>query len=270
MKQLSAFMVSIAGIAARRNLLYEMTRSDFRAKYLGSYLGMLWAFVHPAVYIFILWLVFQVALKSKPMHDYPYLLWMLTGIVPWFFFSDSLGAATAAVLENGFLVKKMVFDSTLLPIVKILSCLVIHLFFIGVVFVICAAYGYPPTLYNLQVLYYLFAAMVLLLGLSLLTSSVVVFLRDVRQLVALALQFLFWVTPIFWSSQVVPPRLHTLLKLNPVYYLVEGYRASFIYKVWFWEAHGLWSLYFWGVTGTIFLAGVLVFRALRPSFADVL
>lgn len=264
------FMRFYAEIVERRNLIYELTRRDFKTKYLGSYLGILWAFVHPTIYIVILWFIFQIGFKSKPVDNFPFILWMLTGIIPWFFFSECLGNATNAVVENSFLVKKVVFSIGLLPIVKILSSLIIHLFFIIVIFLMFLSYGYPPNFYNLQVVYYLFSSLILLLGLSLLSSSLTVFLRDVSQIVNMLLQFLFWMTPIFWSVGILPAKLQTLIKLNPVYYLIEGYRSAFIYKIWFWENHHLWTLYFWTVTLIILVAGAVVFRRLRPHFADVL
>ena len=195
---------------------------------------------------------------------------MLCGIIPWFFFSECLGSATTAVLDNAFLLKKMNFSVGMLPIVKILSALVLHFFFILVIVVMFICYSLPLTLHALQIVYYLFATIVLLLGLSWFTSSVVLFFRDMGQLVTMALQFAFWVTPIFWSAKMLPPKYMNLIKLNPAYYLVEGYRESFIYKVWFWESHYMLTLYYWAVTGFIFVLGAVVFRRLRPHFADVL
>ncbi len=270
MKYVQQFLKFIAELIERRDLVFELTRRDFKTKYLGSYLGILWAFVHPTIYIVILWFVFQIGFKSKPVENLPFILWMVTGIIPWFFFSECLGNATNAVIENSFLVKKVVFSIGLLPIVKIMSSLVIHLFFVAVIFLMFLLYGYSPNIYNLQVFYYLFATLILLLGLSWLSSSLIVFLRDVGQIVSMLLQFLFWMTPIFWSVNILPAKLQLLIKLNPVYYLIEGYRNAFIYKAWFWESDYLWSIYFWAVTLVIFVVGAVVFRNLRPHFADVL
>jgi lipopolysaccharide transport system permease protein/teichoic acid transport system permease protein len=190
-------------------------------------------------------------------------------MIPWFFFSDSLLNATTAVTDNSFLVKKIVFRVSMLPIIKILTSLVVHLFFIGVIYTIFWGYGLFPTLYSLQVLYYLFAAIILLLGLSWITSSVVVFSKDIGQLVSMFLQFGFWLTPIFWSINIIPPRYHAAIKLNPIYYITEGYRDAFIYQVWFWE-RPLQTFCFWSITGLIFVAGAIIFTFLRPHFADVL
>ncbi|MEQ8171616.1 MAG: ABC transporter permease, partial [Candidatus Eremiobacterota bacterium] len=95
------------------------------------------------------------------------------------------------------------------------------------------------------------------------------FIRDLSQVIGVILQFFFWLTPIFWSLKMVPEKMHWFFKMNPVYYITEGYRETFIYKIWFWE-HPCLMLYFWGFTLTVFVLGALIFRKLRPHYADVL
>jgi len=270
MKSLSMFLTFLREMVKNRHIIIELTKNDFRKKYLGSYLGILWAFVHPTIYICIVWFVFQVGFKTQPMDNFPFVLWMLAGIIPWFFFSECLSSATSSIADNAFLVKKLVFSMGMLPLVKIFSAMIIHFFFIAVIFAMFAIYGYPPSLYNLQVFYYLFCAVILLLGLSWLTSSLTLFLKDTGQIVTMILQFAFWVTPIFWSPKQLSTGTMNLIKLNPVFYIVEGYRESFIYKTWFWEKHDLLTIYFWSFTVFFFFLGAIVFRRLRPHFADVI
>jgi lipopolysaccharide transport system permease protein/teichoic acid transport system permease protein len=260
----------IGELFKRRQMINELAKRDFKAKYLGSYLGIVWAFVHPTIYICILWFVFQVGFKSKPSGDTPFVIWMLCGIIPWFFFSECLASAANSIVDNAYLLKKINFNIALLPIVKILSSLILHGFFLLSIVLMLLLYRLPFTWHVFQVLYYLFAMLVLLLGVSWLTSSITVFLRDMGQIVAMVTQFLFWLTPIFWSAKILPAKYLNLIKLNPVYYLVEGYRDSFITHVWFWQAHPGLTLYYWTFTGTLFVLGAVVFRRLRPHFADVL
>ena len=115
----------------------------------------------------------------------------------------------------------------------------------------------------------MFAMCVLTLGLGFLTSSITLFFRDMTQIVQVVLQVGFWLTPIFYSEDNIPRALMMILKLNPMFYITRGYRDSFIYGVPFYQRIGT-SLYFWIVTGIIFLAGALMFRKMRPHFADVI
>lgn len=263
------FFRFLADIWRAKRIISELTKADFRSRYLGSYLGLLWAFIHPLVTILIFWFVFEVGFKSQPVQNFPFILWLMAGIIPWFFFSDGLSGGSNSVIENSFLVKKVVFRVSILPIVKILSVLVVHLFFIGVMFLIFALYGHYPAIHNLQIVYYLFALFVVALGLSWISSALVVFSRDVGQLVKMVLQFGFWITPVFWSPDILPERYRMVATLNPLHYIVQGYRESFIEKTWFWE-HSLETIYFWTVAGIIFCGGAILFRKLRPHFADVL
>jgi lipopolysaccharide transport system permease protein/teichoic acid transport system permease protein len=253
----------------KQRFIYELAKKDVKSRYLGSYLGAVWAFVQPTIQVLIFWFVFQVGFKSMPVDNFPFILWLISAMIPWFFVADSISGATNSILDNSYLVKKVVFRVSILPIVKIYSSLFIHLFFIVFLFFIFAIYGYYPSLYNLQIVYYMFCCLVLVLGLSWITSSLVIFLKDVGQVVAMLIQFGFWLTPIFYTLKIVPEKYHFIMKINPFYYITEGYRDAFIYKKWFWE-HPLLTLNFWLITLIILALGTLVFKKLRPHFADVL
>lgn len=269
MNILSATMRFLLDIIRSRKLIIELAKRDLRTRYLGSYLGILWAFIIPTINILIFWFVFQVGFKNAPVDNFPFILWLLPGIIPWNFFADSFMGATNSVLDNGYLVKKVVFRVSILPIIRIISALFVHLFFIAFLFFMYFVYGYKPSIYNFQVIYYLLATISLVLGLSWITSSLVIFFRDLGQFVAVILQFGFWLTPIFWASKTLPGKYQFLLKINPFYYIVEGYRETFISHEWFWQHYKL-TLNFWGITITCLLFGVFLFKKLRPHFADVL
>jgi len=250
-------------------LLFSLTKNDFRQKYLGSFLGIAWAFIQPLITVFIFWFVFQVGFKSQPVNNVPFILWLITGMFPWFFFADAVSNATNAVMENSYLVKKIVFKVSFLPLIKIFSALIVHLFFIVFMYGLYIVYGYSFDIYWLQSFYYLVAMIVLILGISYITSSIVVFFKDMGQIVAMLIQFGFWLTPIFWSMKMIPEKYHWIIKLNPMVYIIDGYRDSMIYHRWFWENLPM-TFYYWSVTMIIFILGGLTFRKLRPHFADVL
>ena len=259
----------LKAILQNRRLLIELTKNDFKQKYVGNFLGIFWAFIQPSVTILIFWFVFQVGFKSKPVDNFPFILWLIAGMFPWFYFAEALQNGTNAIMANSFLVKKVVFRVSLLPVIPLLSAITIHIFFVIVMFSMYTYYGYEPNVYWLQVFYYMFALSVLVLGLSWLTSSVIVFFKDMGQFVSIIIQFGFWLTPIFWNISMVPQKYQWMIKLNPMFYIIEGYRNSMIYHKWFWQDWHM-SLYFWIVTGIFFVLGGLTFRKLRPHFADVL
>jgi ABC-type polysaccharide/polyol phosphate export permease len=269
MSIISSMYRFLISIIHSRHLIFELAKKDFQSKYLGSYLGIIWAFVQPTIMILIFWFVFQVGFKSTPIDNFPFILWLISGMVPWFFFSEALNSATNSIIENSYLVKKVVFRISILPFIKITSALFIHFFFIVFLFLMFAIYGYLPTIYSIQILYYLFAMIMLVIALSWITSALVVFLKDMGQIIAMILQFGFWLTPIFYTMKMVPEKYHFIMKLNPMYYIVAGYRETFIYHVWFWQHYKL-TTYYWGITFVLLIFGTFIFRKLRPHFADVL
>ncbi|CAH6921002.1 Transport permease protein [Vibrio chagasii] len=260
----------IGEIFSSRELLYSMAKRDIKNRYLGSLFGGVWAFIQPLVTIFVIWFVFQVGFKAQPTSDgVPFTLWLLSAIIPWFFFAEVLSSGTNSILEQANIVKKIVFKVSLLPIVKIVSALIIHVFFIVVLFLTAISYGYEPKLNWLQVPYYLLCALVLLLGITWITSSIVVFFRDIGQLIAVVVQLGFWGTPIFWDIAMVPEKYQWLFKLNPVFYVTEGYRIALSSDVWFWQSP-LWTIYFWITAILLLTLGSICFKRLRPHFSDVL
>ncbi len=255
-----------------RRLILDLANKDFKSRYAASYLGIIWAFVQPIVTVSIYILVFQVGFKQGIGRDVPFALWLTIGIVPYLFFQEALLSATNSLLEFSYLVKKVVFKISVLPIVKIISAAYVHLFFMGLAVVVYLCFGMTPHIYMIQVFYYSFAAIVLVLGLSYITASMVVFFRDLGQIVNILLQFLMWLTPIMWNiddMEWMTPGIHRFLKLNPVYYITSGYRDAFLNKVWFWEK-GEWTLYFWIVALVIAMLGTMTFKKLEKHFADVL
>lgn len=177
--------------------------------------------------------------------------------------------ATNSLLEYSYLVKKVVFSVGVLPVVKIVSSFFIHVFFIVFTFIMLFIYGQAFNITYIQVFYYLFCMLFLLLGLSWITSSIVVFFKDTSQIVGIIIQIGFWLIPIVWSPEAMPEKYANLFKLNPMYYIVEGYRDTFINHVWFWHRYNQ-TAYFWIISITIFVIGAKLFKKLRPHFSDVL
>ena len=262
-----------ADIYRNRKLAVKLAFNDFKVKYAGSYFGTLWAFVQPVVTILVYWFVFSVGFRASTGEiGVPFVLYLVAGIIPWFFFSDGLVGGTSSLIEYHYLVKKVVFNISVLPVVKLLSALLVHGFFVAFTLLLYSLYGRLPDLYTLQLIYYCFCTACLCAGICYASSAIAVLFRDLIQIVQILLQVGIWLTPIMWIPQVSlasHPVLHRILKLNPVYYIVSGYRDCFLFKQWFWE-HPFWTGYFWLVTLGCFSLGSWVFGRLKVHFADVL
>lgn len=263
-----------AEVFQNRRLVLKLAKNDFKTKYAGSYLGIVWAFIQPIVTVLVYWFVFSVGFRQDTAGslEIPFVLYLVAGIVPWFFFQDALNGGTNALIEYNYLVKKVVFKISILPMVKIISALFVHAFFVFFIMVLYACYGRFPDLYYLQVFYYTFCVFMLVLGLCYATCAIVIFFRDLTQIIGIFLQVGVWNVPIMWIAEDVlkaHPMLLQIMKFNPMYYVVSGYRDAFFFKAWFWERPG-WTLYFWLFTAAAFLFGNWVFRRLKVHFADVL
>ena len=253
-----------------RKLIWSLSKNDFKTRFAGSYLGIVWAFVQPVVTVLVYWFVFQVGLKAGRTNEYPFVVWLVAGLVPWFFFSEALNGGTNALIEYSYLVKKVVFKISILPIVKVMSAVFVNAFFILFTLVLCSCYGYTPSLYTIQIIYYLICNFLLVLGLSYFTAAIVVFFRDLTQIINILLQVGMGITPIMWDAEhMLSPKLLKIFKLNPVYYIVDGFRDSLLAGVGFWEKP-MWTVYFWLFVIIVFSIGVSVFKRLRVHFADVL
>lgn len=249
--------------------LLAMSKNELRSRYSNNYGGVAWAFLQPLGTIVVLWFVFSVGFRSAPVMGHPFGLWLSVGIIGWFFVAEAISVMTNAITSQSFLVKKVVFNPYLIPLSSLMVAFALHLVFVGIVMVGCIAYGYYPNVHWFGMIYYLFCGVVLTLGIGYFTSSVAVFFPDIGQIVGVFLQFGFWLTPVFWSLDILPQKYLVYFELNPVGYIIQGYRDSLLDGVWFFEKLYLGGV-FWAIgLGMLFL-GVVTFGKLKNSFADVL
>ena len=208
-------------LVAKRKLIWELSKADFRKRFVGSYFGVVWMFIQPIVTVLIYWLIFgPIGFKSAPpVPNASYVQWLIPGIAPWFFFSEALNCGTGCLQEYNYLVKKVVFKVEILPVIKLISCLFVHVFFILIMFFVFLISGKKPELSWIQIIYYSFATSMYALALTYLTSAIQVFFKDMAQIVSICLQFGMWLTPIMYSEQLFLDKGLTMapmiLKLNP-------------------------------------------------------
>jgi len=259
----------LADIYEKRSILYELAKRDFQRQYMGSYLGFVWVYLQPLLFITVLYIVFTFGFRTGSSSDgVPFAVHLISGMIAWFYIADNLIAGANVIKEHSFLLKKVDFRLSMLPVVKLLSSFVPHLFFIFIAVLVAIFNGIYPSWYLLQLIYYFGAMVLLLLGISWLTSSTNLFVSDVSKIISVIVTFGFWLTPVFWDISRIPEKYQWIIELNPATYIVQGYRDSIINHIGFWEKP-YQTLYYWTLTFILLRTGIRVFQKLRPHFAEV-
>ncbi len=198
---------------------------DLKVRYRQTVLGAAWALLQPAATM----LVFTVFL-SNLVHvpDVPYPLFALTGLVPWVFFSNALGAASGSLVANVRMLNKVYFPRMAMPLAAVVAVLVDLALSLGLLACVMLGYGFTPGVRVLALPYLTLVAVAAATGLGLLLSALSVEFRDFRYLVPFMSQTLLFVTPVAYPSSVVGEPGQTLLALNPMAGVVEGYRWALL------------------------------------------
>lgn len=215
----------------------KLAKADLVKTYSGAALGWAWAIIKPAVTVLVLWFAFTVGLRANvDINGYPYILWMLAGMVPWFYMSEMISQGTGAILRYKYLVTKMKFPVSTIPTFVGLSKLMVHFFIIGIMLIIFMLLGYFPEKYIIQLPLYLVLMAVFFSFWGLFSSMLSAMSKDFKNLVQSFVSPIFWLSGIMYdASKIDIVWINRLMYFNPVNYFATGYRNTFIYDVWIWE-----------------------------------
>ncbi|NKB76501.1 MAG: ABC transporter permease [Gammaproteobacteria bacterium] len=261
-------MIFLTEVFAKWSVLKSLAMREIRQQYVGSALGIIWQLITPMVLIGVFWIVFSVGFRVKPESGVPFVVWLTAGMAAWFAFSEIVAGSANCITGNSHLVKKVVFPVQALPMVKILVAISNHLLFLSILLILLLVYGLPVTGYFIQGLYYFCCMIILGLGVGWMVAALNVFSRDTARLVGVMLQVGMWATPILWDIKILPQPYQYLFSLNPMHYVIQGYRDSFLYAVPFTDRL-IETAIFWVMTIVILMLGVFVFKRLRPQFPDL-
>lgn len=250
-------------------LFTNLIKSDFQRRYMGTYLGVLWAVAAPFSTIAVLLFVFNYGFRLGSISGVDFDVWLVSGLIVWFFISDGIASGTNSIVEYVFLIKNIRFNSELLPIIKVTSSLFPHVATFLLLIFLLMNNKYYPNIYWAQIPYYLFALFVFVIAITTITSVVQVFFKDFNNFVGIVLQIGFWATPVLWDAKILPERYEFIVKYNPANYLVQGYRESLILNGWFYDKI-FETFYFWSLTLIILVFGLFLFKRTKHQFADVL
>ncbi|OGD20668.1 MAG: hypothetical protein A2W03_02805 [Candidatus Aminicenantes bacterium RBG_16_63_16] len=243
-----------------RELVLNLTRVELKLRYRNSALGFLWTVLNPLFYLLILAVVFSKIVRFEIPH-YP--IFLFAGLTSWLMIQQTVTIATASIVNNQALIRRVYVPKLVFPVSNVLARFADHLILTAVLFVFMIIFGTPWTWALLLVpaviiLHFLFA-----LGLSLLAAVADIRVRDVQHVVAILFQALFYVTPVFYSADIVPDKYRALFLANPFYYFVQSFRAP-IYQgsLPAWNELGIAAL----LAAATFAAGFLIFIRKEKDF----
>jgi teichoic acid transport system permease protein len=260
-------------------LIIRLSLFELKSENNNNYLGILWELLNPLIQVSIYFLVFGIGIRGREgVGDDPYLMWMLAGINVWFLFYQATLHGSKSIYTRIRLISKMSFPMSVIPTYVIVSKLYSHLMLLGFVIIILQFTGYPISVYYIQLPYYMFATLSLILSISLITSTLSTIVRDVQMVVQSVLRFMLYLTPFLWTlspedfekAEDLQRYFEAIFWLNPLNYIVEGYRAALLGHGWHLTDQFGYSIYFWSLTIILFSIGSILHLKFRNHFVDYL
>jgi lipopolysaccharide transport system permease protein len=253
-----------------RHFILTSIRNEFVTRFARSRLGGAWAIIHPLSMVLIYALILSAVLSAKLPgieNRYAYAIYLTAGMLGWSLFSEVLNRCVGTFIENGNLMKKMVFPKVALPMIIAGSGLINNAIMLLVILIVFALLGHfvPMALLWLPLL--TAVGLLLALGLGVTLGILNVFLRDIGQVMPIVMQFLFWFTPVVYPVSIVPPALQGWLQLNPLYHLITAYQSVLVYgQAPAWK--GLFGVTLLGLA--LLAASFVLFRKANPEMVDAL
>lgn len=247
-----------------RELLKTNVKKEIRGRYKKSILGVLWSFLNPLLQLAVYALIFPIILKDTQPN---YVIFLCVALIPWTYFTTTLMQSAASMIVNGNIIKKVYFPREIIPISVVTSGCVNFLISTIIIIGFVLAAGMGLTKYIVYYPLILLIQYIFLLGISFIISSVTVYLRDIEHLIGIAIQLLFYATPIVYAGNTIPQNFQFIMKLNPMAHIINGYRDIFYYQT---MPH-IKNLLILLVISIVFcIIGYQIFKKLQKGFAEEL
>jgi len=251
-----------------RKQIWRLALFELRKQTKGSALGWFWIFGRYFILIFAYWFALEVGLRAGRDLDGPFLIWLLSGLIPWFFMRTMISAGSGVLNKFSFLVQKIKFPISGISTLFSVSSVLIHLGLVGLLLIIGIPFSGTISIYLLQVPLIILLMLFFFTVFSVLTSQISAISKD------FALLLKSFATPLFWFSGVIfnvkglgIAWLETMLLFNPITFFCSSFRAAFFYQTWFWEdlpALGGMAIVFVGT----FVLMVFIYSRLHEVVAD--
>ena len=257
-------------------LIRRLSVYEILSKNRNNYLGTAWEMINPTIQLIIYWFVFSTIRSREPVEvggvDIPFFPWLLAGFFLWIFCYQSIIQGSNSIYTRLRMLSKMNFPMSVIPNFVIFSNLYVHLAVLSLSIIVLQFMGYYVNVYYFQFIYFIISAICLLFAISLVTSTLSTILRDFHLLLNSTVRMLLYLSGVLWPITLLDdfPKLMNVMKLNPVFYLIEGYRAAFFGSEWYFITHWQYSLYFWGLVIVLFMFGSMLHVKFRRHFIDYL
>lgn len=222
-------------IWAYRGFIRGSIQREFQSKYRNSLLGAAWTIINPLAMIVVYTVIFSQIMRAKlPGVDsvYGYSIYLCAGVITWGLFSEVVSRSQSMFLDNANMLKKLSFPRITLPLIVVLNALLNFAIVLGLFVAFLLLSGLWPGWASVALLPVLLIQTILAVGLGMVLGVLNVFFRDVGQFFGIFLQFWFWLTPIVYPANILPPSVQAWMTLNPMYPLVTSYQAIFVQGQW--------------------------------------
>lgn len=247
----------------------RLTLYENRSRRSGMLLGRWWDLLSPLLQILIYWFVFSVGLGTQEKNGFPYHLWLMCGMMPWLALNSAILGASASIQQAASIIRNVRIPLSIIPMKAVVRAYYEHLWTMAILLIALLLGGVPVTWHYLELAYYLAASWVLLIGAALLTSSLTAVFRDFGELLQPLMRLLFYVSSVVWAIDGLSPGLQRVMRLNPLVYIIEGYRKCLLYGEGFWSSP-VQGAYFWLAALALLAAGCTLHMRLRNRFIDQL
>ncbi|MCE5039514.1 MULTISPECIES: ABC transporter permease [Mammaliicoccus] len=253
--------------------IFKLAIYNMKSQYANHYLGVFWNILQPILQVAVYYLVFGLGLRgdaSAQVVGVPFLVHLISGLFPWLFISQGINTGASAIQGNVGLLSKMKFPSSIFISIALTNNMINLMITSAILFVISVINGYVPWWHYFWFIYFLVASYAIIFGISLIMSTLIIVIRDTKNLLQNVIRMLFFMTPIFWAMEEAHGILQRLASLNPFAYLVGVYRTAFVHDNV--SVYGQWHdhLYFWLLTIILLLIGSLVHSRFKRKLLDYL
>lgn len=260
----------IKEIVSNWSMMTRVALFDYRLRNMDSYLGKIWEILTPLIQIGTYWFVFGIGMRQgRDMDGYPYLLWMLSGLIPWFCISTAITKGSNSIFLKSATITKLRYPIATVPIGTILTEMIGFMYTLIILEVVFLFFGYLPNWGYLNLIYYTAYMFAFLASLALVTSVFTMVARDFQKLLTNLIRLLFYLTPILWDMSKMPVIYQKIVGVSPIYYVVKGFRDSMLYNVPFY-AFPKDIIVNWVTVIVLLLFGCYLQEKFRNRFRDLI